>query len=309
MKSIAILNECGFSETQIQQLKDKFTDSVFFTDTSSEAQAINRIGHRNIVIMDQFMFSFSEDLLKKCTGVELIILNTTTYETINTELLKKYNIRLENLKAYATLDVAEIALSMILALNNRTQIAQKLVLEKKINDFYPNHPLLKSVLRKQLSRQTIGIIGLGKIGQLCAKLCKPLSSKVIGFNRTPRPNSPVPTTSLKTLCKISDIILITLAYKKGEMDHFIDTKLLSSIKDDAIIVSISHPNLIDINYLIEHPKKFSGIGFDYLVTEGIRGLLQTKRDNLIITPHLGSQSQEAIEKMTQGLIEIAMRYK
>lgn len=305
MKSLAVLNECSFSGTQIQYLKGKFPDSVFYTDTNSEDLAIERITHRNIVILDQFMFSFSEKLLKKCSGLELIIVNTTAHDSIDMDLLKKYKVQLAYLKEYATVDVAEVALSMILQLNNRTQTAQELVTKHRVTDIYPNHPLLPTVKRKQLASQTIGIIGIGNIGQRCAKVCTSLGMNVIGFNRTKKDGIKIPLTTLKSLCKLSDIVLITLAYKKGEMDGIISKELLSVMKKGTILVSVSHPKLMDMDYLINNHDKFAGLGFDYLVTDQVRKLMKKREKNIIITPHLGSQSEEAISKMTNSLIKIA----
>lgn len=308
MKSLAVLNECSFSESQIKLLQSKFSDAVFYTDTSSESQATKRIGQRNIIIMDQFMFTFSEELLKKCTGLELVVVNTTAYDAIDTELLEKYHIKFANLDEYATQDVAETALSMALSLNNRTQTAQELVIKEGVTDLYPGNKFIPTILRSSLVNQTVGIIGLGKIGQRCAKLFSSLGAKVIGYNRTNKVIQGIRLFPLKTLCKQADIIIICLSYTPGENDEIIDRELLSIMKNKSILISISHPNLIDIDYLIEINQKFAGIGLDYLVTNKVIKLVESRHRNLILTPHLGSQSYQSVKNMTELLIKNVLNF-
>lgn len=308
MKSLAVLNECSFSNSQIKYLKSKFPDSVFYTDTTSEEQAIKRIGQKNIVIMDQFMFTFTEKLLQSCKALELIVVNTTAHDMIDTALLEKYKVKLANLGEYATQDVAETALSMVLSLNNRTQIAQKIVTKNDVIDLYPGNNFIQSLIRYSLRNQTIGIIGLGKIGQACAKMCSALGMRVFGYNRTEKRIEGIFLSPLKTLCQEADIIIIALTYKKGENDGIVSKELLTAMKNGAIIVSIAHPNLIDMDYLVKIASKFGGIGFDYLVTEKVKKLMRKRKENIIITPHLGSQSIEAINKMTESLIAIVINF-
>ncbi len=318
-KSLIVLNECMFSDKQIEYLKNKFSDTVFYTDTNSEKLAIQRIGQKNIVIMDQFFFTFSEKLLKACKKIELIIVNTTAYDGIDIKLLNKYGIKLANLRDYATEDVAEVALAMIFALNNRTEIGQKIVTgsdigfhsyryKEMVSDIWPGHPILPFIKRRQLKNQVVGVIGLGNIGQRCSEMCLSLDMKVLGFNRTRKYIRGVDIVSLRRLFKESDIIIIALSYQKKEMDGIISSDLLDLAKQDALLISITHPNLIDISYLITHPTKFRGIGFDYFVTNSVRKLMKIRKNNIIITPHLGSQSIEAAENMTKTMIEAVISF-
>lgn len=308
MKSLVVLNECGLTDIHKEYLRKRFPDSAFYCDTSSESEAIERIGLRNIVIMDQFMFQLTEKLLKNCPNIELIILNTTAYDNINLSLLNKYNIKLANLAEYATEDVAEVAISMMFSLNNFLQKAQEIVLKDDVFDIYPGHKILSEIKRQQLSKQTIGIIGLGKIGQSIAQKCVRLGLKVLGYSRNPKDLSEIKQASLKEVCRKSDIIFIALSYKKIVMDQFIDKNLLSSMKKGAILISISHPNLIDLNYLIKSHKKFKGIGIDYSITPQVLELLKIRQDNIIITPHLGAQSIQAYDRMVKTLMVTALEY-
>lgn len=82
IKSLVVLNDCMFSDAQIKYIKNNFTDVEIYHDTDSEELAIKRIKNKNIIILDQFMFSFGEKLLKKCTGSQSEDAYTNLTETI-----------------------------------------------------------------------------------------------------------------------------------------------------------------------------------------------------------------------------------
>lgn len=296
MRKLIVLNECGFSTEQQIRLRHKFNTVDFYPNTNSEDQAIERISDAKIIIMDQFMFNFGEKLLKACPNLKTIIVNTTAFDKIDTELLKKYGVALKNIPTYATEDVIETALSMIFQLNQRTRAAQELV-NKGVNDLYPGHPNEKRVLRLRLKDQFAVVVGWGKIGRRLGKALHLLGVKVKGLGRK--------DIGLLDLVKQADLVIIAMAYQPGSNDKIISAKVLESMKPDAILVSIAPSELIDIDWLIAHSDKFAGIGFDYLVTDKIRKLLKVRKHNIIITPHLGSQSKEALENMTESLIRIA----
>lgn len=319
MKSLIVLNECGFSQDQIIFLKTHFDNVKIYNDTKSEKQAIERIGSRNIVIMDQFMWIFSERLLKHCKNLQLIIVNTTAYDRIPIHLLKKYNIKLSNLKSYASKDVAEVAIAMMLSLNCNLDIARKISHKRTLNietysqndfvrDIWPGHPIIPFLIRTPLAKQTVGIVGLGNIGKKIASLCKNLGMKVVAFSRSNKTMAGIQLVSMKDLFKVSDIIIIALKYDPETMKNFISSDLLDLVKKNSILISIAPSELIDIDYLIKDPNKFRGLGFDYFVTDKLLDLIKVKKDNIIVTPHLGHQSYVAYSNLTNSIVQSATNF-
>lgn len=293
---LVMLNECGFSEGQ-KAIINAINNSVrWFVDTFSEDQAISRIGDADTIIMDQFMFTFGEKLLKACPNLKKVIVNTTAFDKIPVNLLKKYDVELKNLPAYATEDVVETALSMIFQLNQRTSHAQYFVTTGE-RDIVPNSYQAELVMRRRLTSQEVTILGMGSIGSGIFRDLNKLGVNTYPFSR----KSPL---SLKDAVVKADIVVMAMSYQPGVNDKILSGEILSAMKDDAIIVSIAPSELIDIDWLIAHPEKFSGIGFDYLVTDKVRDYLSVRKGGIIITPHLGSQSREALYNMTEGLISL-----
>lgn len=318
--SVAVLNNCLFSDSQKKLLKKRFNKVKFYSNTTSEAAAIKHIDSANIVMMDQFIVSITENILKNCKNLEFIILNTTAYDNLNPKLLEKYGVKFVHLKEYATGDVAEVAISMMLELNTRMKLAQDIVIAKSlripdyqpelVSDIWPGHPISEYIIRQPLKDQTVGIIGFGRIGSRCAEMCRKLGMKCIAYNRTKKTLPGIDFMSLKDLFRKSDIILITMSYNKHENQGIINKVLIDLAKSSSILISVSHPDLIDLNHLVLRQDKIRGVGLDYLVTPKVRKLIKAWRKKfcLIVTPHLGSQSTQSISNMTSSMIESAIKY-
>ncbi|HRN70683.1 MAG TPA: NAD(P)-dependent oxidoreductase [Candidatus Woesebacteria bacterium] len=316
MKSLVVLNECMFDAEQRKRLYNEFEKVDFYEDTNDENTAIQRIQDRNIIIMDQFLWTFSEKLFKECKNLELIVLNTTAYDNIPLELLKKYNVKLANLKTYATQDVAEVAVSMMMALNCNLNLATKIASNRDltyenyhqneiVSDIWPGHPVIPYLKRHQLNKLKAGIVGLGNIGQAIADLCQRIGMNTIAFNRNKKDIEGVEMVSLEKLFEQADVIFISLKYQPKKMEKVISKNLLNSAKEGSIFVSIAPLELIDIEHLISIQSKFKGIGLDCFATEN---LVKQMKGNFIITPHLGHQSYEAYTKMTESIIDTIIDY-
>ncbi len=307
-----------FSDKQKEFLKRNFKEVSFYTDTSDELTAIKRIKDKNIVVLDQFIWTPSEELFKKCENIELIVVNTTAYDNIPVNILKKYKIKLANLAQYATQDVAEVAITMMMSLNSNLDLARRIVQDKSfvykkykhtklVRDIWPSHGVIPYLIRHQIAGQTAGIVGLGNVGKSIAKLCQGLGMKTIGFNRTPKNVRGVKLVLLKKLFQDSDIIFIALKYDPKTMKNFISKDKLRLVKTGSILISTSPSELVDVDDLIKH-NKFRGIGFDYFVTNKIMDLKKTMKGNVIITPHLGHQSFDAYGNLTNSIIETVVNY-
>lgn len=307
------------SDQQKKLLTSKFEESYFYTDTLNETLAIKRAKNCNIIVMDQFMWAISENFFIKCKKLELIVLNTTAYDRIPLDLLKKYKVRLVNLKSYATHDVADLAISMMMSLNSNLDTARSSALHVNFKtstysqneltrDIWPGHTIIPSLERIPLNRQVAGVIGLGKIGKEIAGRCRSLGIKVIGYNRTSTNVPGVKLMSLKDVMSESDIIFIALKYEPNSMKGIISDKLLKSAKKNAILISIATSELTNISYLLKNPDKFKGIGFDCYVTDELIMLAKKKKENVIITPHLGHQSQAAYANLTNSIVATAIKF-
>jgi D-3-phosphoglycerate dehydrogenase len=102
----------------------------------------------------------------------------------------------------------------------------------------------------ELKGKTVGVIGLGGIGVEVARLARGIGLEVIAFNRSPRPDAPVPIVALDALLAAADIVSLHLALN-AETQSFLDRARLGRLRRGAILVNTARADLIEQEALIE----------------------------------------------------------
>lgn len=163
----------------------------------------------------------------------------------------------------------------------------------------------------ELFGKTIGIIGLGKIGQEVAKRCSAFGMKIIGYDpfisKDVAEKMQVELVDFDELIKRSDFITIHTPLSK-ETRYLIGEKEISKMKPTARIINCARGGIIDENalYLALKNKRIHSAALDVFETEPLKESPLMELDNIILTPHLGATTQEAQEKVG---VEIAKQVK
>ena len=206
-------------------------------------------------------------------------------DSINLDYAKNKLIKVVNTPNGPTQSVAEYTLALTLSLL------------KKI----PNaHNDMKNyVWKKQngnlIKGKQIGIIGLGRIGKLTAKMFSLLGLKVSAFDLYPdyewMKSNNINFLSFKEILKKSDII--TLHVPGNSNESLISYDQLEMMKNSSVLINVSRGGVVDENALYEFlkEKKINSAAIDVFSDEPYSGKL-IELDNIILTPHLGSYSIE-----------------
>jgi phosphoglycerate dehydrogenase-like enzyme len=151
---------------------------------------------------------------------------------------------------------------------------------------------------RQLAGQTLGVIGLGGIGQHVARLGRALGLRVIGTRRSAEPVEQVERvyrpTELHAVLGQSDLVVVA-AQQTAETHHLIDRAALAAMKPGAILVNVARGELVDEAALAEALRsgRLGGFAADVYQGEFEHGppaeLLAF--ENVILTPHTSGQSQ------------------
>lgn len=150
----------------------------------------------------------------------------------------------------------------------------------------------------QFKNYSVGIIGLGRIGKLMAKLLQNLGFKVLTFDK--RKNNNV---NLNYLLKMSDIISLHIDAESNY--NFLDKKKLQLCKKNVSIINTSRGEIVNEKDLINFLKKYKGSSaFIDVIKNEQKQINNLKKNNLInyqrnnknlyITPHIGGVSMDAL---------------
>ncbi|OGK19602.1 hypothetical protein A3G67_01035 [Candidatus Roizmanbacteria bacterium RIFCSPLOWO2_12_FULL_40_12] len=230
---------------------------------------------------------------------KLKFITTTSVGTdwVDVQAAKEHGVIVSNQKGVNAEAVAEHCFGMILDVAKRITEADRDIREK---GEYRSSPYMGI----ELYGKTLGIIGIGDIGQRVARIAKGFSMKVLGVNKSRKEVLGIELESLETLLKESDVIAVTIPLTT-DTENLLSEKELNLMKPGVILVSTSREKIINKEAVLDavDSGKVSGYGFDAEILSPIKkGDPYLKRRRVVITPHSASMTREA----NQGYIDMTV---
>jgi D-3-phosphoglycerate dehydrogenase len=193
--------------------------------------------------------------------------------------------------------VAEMTMALMLALTRRVVSADKAV---RAGEWSRKYGDLRGT---EIMGKTVGIIGLGKIGSAVARRLKPFGVRLIYHDVRENPElereTGIERVAIEELLSRSDIVTLHVPYT-SETHHIISGEEIGMMRDGAFIVNTARGRIIDQGALVEalRREKVAGAALDVFEEEPLDpGSPLASMDNVILTPHLGASSVEAMERM------------
>ena len=193
--------------------------------------------------------------------------------------------------------VAEMAIALMLSMTRRIVSADKAV---RAGEWSRKYGDLKGI---EVMGKTVGLIGLGKIGTATARRLKPFGVDLVYYSRTRKEDVEeelgMEWMSLEQLLRRSDIISLHVPHSP-ETYHMLSSAEFEMMKDGVYIVNSARGKIIDQAVLVEALKsgKVAGAALDVFEVEPLpQGDPLASMDNVILAPHLGASSQEAMWRM------------
>ena len=197
---------------------------------------------------------------------------------------------------------ADIGLTLILSTCRRAGEGERLVRADQWTGWGPTQ-----MLGTHVTGKTVGIVGMGRIGQAVARRCHyGFEMPVLYFNRS-RKEVDFPARQVDTLHELmgaADIIVVTVPGGGGNTE-LIDAVALAAMKPTGIFVNIARGDVVDESALITAlaTEQIAGAGLDVFahephVPDAFRAL-----ENVVLLPHLGTAALEVREAMGQMALD------
>ncbi len=166
---------------------------------------------------------------------------------------------------------------------------------------------------REVHSSTLGIVGMGAIGQTVAKRAKAFDMDVLYYNRRRRPDAEEAVgakyVSLDELLTQSDYVMLCCPLT-AETRGLIGAAQLAKMKPTATLVNIARGGVVDTQALYEalRDKVIWSAGLDVTDPEPLpRDHPLLKLDNVTIVPHLGSATVQTRSKMAENSVENLIR--
>jgi D-lactate dehydrogenase len=246
-------------------------------------------------------------------NIRSIAIRAAGYDNVDLKKATELSFKVANVPDYSPYSIAEHTAMLILALNRKVVQA-----DRKIKDY---NFLLDDLIGFDLNGRTVGIIGVGKIGGILAKIMNGFGCKVLGYdikeNQEYVEKYNLKYVSLDALYQKSDIISLHAPLNE-HTKYLINKASLAKMKDGVMIVNTGRGGLINtvdaiealktgkIGYLgLDVYEKEKGLFFfnhssDLLQDDVFARLLTFK--NVVITGHQAFLTENALKNIADTTI-------
>ncbi len=283
-------------------MKIVLTDAQTVLDNLVDAKALKELGE----VVEYGLLKY-EEVAEKIADADIVICNKTKldsytlrlaknlkyiglfatgYNNIDIDYCRENNIAVCNAGSYSTNAVAQHTFALILEHYNNTAKYNQFVQDGKWKRSKTFSPFVYPL--SELAGKTLGIVGLGSIGQAVAKIANAFEMNVIAYNRSPREIENVEMTSLDELLSKSNIVSVHCPLN-SESEHMFNKETFAKMKKGALFVNTARGGVMIEQDLFDalESEHLGGAAIDTLAVEPMEeDCILMNAKNCIITPHI-----------------------
>lgn len=303
MKPIKILVTYNLSRYNSSDISEG-CDHLFPTDkTFSKEEIIEKIGDCD-ALLSMFNLPIDKEIIDAGKNLKIISNFGVGFNNIDIEYAKTKGIAVCNTPDPVIEPTAELAFALMSDLSRRVS-----EYNRKLQYKEPIKWGVMENLGTGLYNKTLGIIGMGRIGQAVARRAHAAGMKIQYYNRHQLAASieqlyNAQYVTFEEILKTSDYISLHTPLDDST-HHLLDEKAISSSKKGVFIINTARGPVIDEEALVQYLENghIGGVGLDVFekepnIHEGLRG-----KDNVVIVPHIGTATHEA----RKAMFEYAMK--
>jgi lactate dehydrogenase-like 2-hydroxyacid dehydrogenase len=239
------------------------------------------------------------ELMGKLPRLEMVSTFGVGYDHIDVQWAAAHGVTVTNTPQVLTQEVADTALGLLLCAVREFPQAERYLRAGK----WPEraYPLSKATLRNR----TVGMVGMGAIGQAIARRLDAMKVPVVYHSR--RPAAGVSYRHYPKLLDMARDVSVLLVITPGgaETKNLIDAEVLKALGPDGILINMARGSVVDEEALIQalKNKTILSAGLDVYLREPEVPPELIAMDNVVLFPHLGSASVHTRTQMDQLVVD------
>ena len=295
-----ILMMLPIADAQIKDLEENYKVFKLWQEADPES-ALGRIRKdiTGIVSIVSDKCIVSGKLIRALPNLEIIAHCGVGYDNIDMKTAKEQGIVVTYTPDVLTDDVADIATGLVLTVLRRMVESDLYV---RTGQWAKKGSM---PLGRTLAGRTMGIVGMGRIGQAIARRAEVFGMKVIYFG--PNKKSEVSYRYYSVLHKMAeecDVLMLACSY--SEATHYlIDSKVLKLLGKNGVLINISRGKVVKEQDLIDALESgvIAGAGLDVFENEPNVPSALCRLDNVVLQSHQGSATVETRTIMSQLVVD------
>jgi len=238
-------------------------------------------------------------LMAKLPKLEIVSTFGVGYDHIDIQWAASHGVTVTNTPQVLTEEVADTALGLLLCTVREFPQAERYLRAGKWTE--RAYPLTKATLRNR----TVGMVGMGAIGQAIARRLEAMKVPVVYHSR--RPAAGVSYRHYPKLLDMARDVTILLVITPGgaETKNLIDAEVLKALGPEGILINMARGSVVDEDALIKalQDKTIMSAGLDVYLREPEVPAELIAMENVVLFPHLGSASVYTRTQMDQLVVD------
>ncbi len=267
-------------------------------DRTMPEQVQERMQDADVVFLNKTVIT--REHLENCPSLKFISVIATGYNTVDVKAARELGIPVANVPSYGTEAIGQHAIALLLEITNHVAHHDGEVRKGRKNGpgdwCFWDHPTI------ELENKTMGIIGLGRIGQITSRVAQAFGMQVLAYDQYQNPglvNDQCRYADLDTLLEKSDVIALHCPLF-AETENLINKNTIAKMKDGVILINNSRGALVVEEDLAQalHSGKIYAAGLDAVREEPIamdNPLLSAP--NVFFTPHISWAALECRQRL------------
>lgn len=297
MKPRILVSREVFDET-LEMLAQHFEVESNQADVRYSPDELARRMSDKVAVLTSTADRVDAALLDRCPQLKAVCNVGVGYNNIDVAACTARRVMVTNTPGVLTDSVADYTFGLIIATCRRMTEG-----EQHLRSGQWQGSFLKQLLGQDVHGATLGIIGMGRIGQTVAKRAMGFDMRVLYHNRSRLDVATEALTqseyrSKDDLLRESDIVVLLMPYAK-ETHHLIGERELNLMKRTAVLINVARGGIVDDAALVSalRAKRIWAAGLDVYENEPALnpGLLDLK--NVVLSPHIASASEPTRKAM------------
>lgn len=305
---ISLLEPIGVPKSVIDELAAGFIEKghefVYYDTKTTDVEELKKRSAGSDIVMIANN-PYPAEVVKAAADLKLLSVAFTGIDHIGVDACRENGVMICNAAGYSNQTVAELVIGM--AIDALRNVA-------KANDVVRNGGTSAGIGGREICGRTVGIIGLGRIGLMCAKLFQAFGARVIAYSRSRSEEALKLGIEYRTLEEVlaeSDIVSLNLPLNP-QTRGFLSADKIELMKPDTVFINCARGPIVD-NAALAKALNEDRLGFACVDVFDMEPpipadypLLSAK--NTLLTPHQAFISEESMLRRAKIVFDNVYAY-
>ena len=280
----------GAEQADLRRLAPHGAVRVYSSRFADRAELFDRIAPADVIINVRAYCVLDEEAMDHAPELRMISIMGTGTDNVDLTAATRRGILVTNTPAVGAVSVAELTLGLMIAVARAVPLSDVRVRQGQ----------WQHVEGPELHGKTLGLLGLGAIGQHMARLGTGLGMRVVAWSyRTDPARAAACGAQLVERDEVfrqADVLSVHLR-NTPEARGFVGARELALMRPGALLINTARAAIVDQDALVDalRSRRIAGAGLDVFLEEPLPPASNPYRelDNVVLTPHIGAVTVEA----------------